>query len=110
MDRLSYKISDKENFYSYKIVENIVKETDVKVEVVEEQHSELWFETLNGQGKIFFGNNNVYQGNVKFGILDSDQDGNQSTLIFADGTKYEGDIKNNRLTGKGKYTFPSGAM
>jgi len=101
------KITNKESYIPLKLMENIIKTTDIKTVVIEEEQSELCFDTLNGHGKIVFNSNGVYEGGVKFGILDSM--GKVSTLTFPDGTKYEGDIKNNQLTGNGTYHFTTGS-
>lgn len=101
------KITNKEAYIPLKLMENIIKSTDIKTVVIEEEQSELCFDTLNGTGKIIFNTNGVYEGTVKYGILDSV--GKNSTLTFADGTKYEGEIRNNQLTGTGTYYFNTGS-
>ena len=88
-------------------MENIIKTTDIKTVVIEEEQSELCFDTLNGAGRIIFNSNGVYEGHVKYGILDSC--GKISILTFPDGTKYEGEISNNHLTGTGTYYFNTGS-
>jgi hypothetical protein len=101
------KITNKEAYIPLKLMENIIKSTDIKTVVIEEEQSELCFDTLNGTGKIVFNSNGIYEGNVKYGILDSS--GKISSLIFPDGTKYEGEIQNNQLTGNGTYYFNTGS-
>jgi len=101
------KITNKEAYIPLKLMENIIKSSDIKTVVIEEEQSELCFDTFNGSGKIVFNSNGIYEGNVKYGILDSA--GKTSILTFPDGTKYEGEIHNNHLTGIGTYVFNSGA-
>src|SRR5688572_6438655 len=98
-----------EPFISLPLIENIIKESELIQKVpIEEEQSELYYETLLGTGKIIFKNGSVYQGNVKYGILESE--GKTSTLIFPNGTKYEGEIHSNQLSGKGIYNFSSGSI
>lgn len=103
------KINNKESFIPVKLLDSVIKECDVRKIVIEEEQSELYFETYSGLGKIYFKNNNVYEGNVKYGILESGEDGRPGTMVFNNGTKYEGEIHNNQITGKGFYTFPTGS-
>jgi hypothetical protein len=110
MLKKNIKIDNQEAFIPFSLIENIIKEMDVEKVTIEEGGSELYYETLNGYGKLVFKNNSIYEGNIKFGILDSGDDGKKSSLTFANGTKYEGDIRNNQLTGKGEYSFNTGAM
>lgn len=99
------KIGEKTKFIPIKLMEQIIKETDVSKKIIEETNSELWYETLSGLGKLVFTNNVTYYGNVKNGILESGEKNQPCTLIFSDGTKYEGEVHNNKLTGKGKFIF-----
>lgn len=99
------KIGEKSKFIPIKLMEQIIKETDVSKKIIEETNSELWYETLSGLGKLVFINNVTYYGNVKNGILESGEKNQPCTLIFSDGTKYEGEVHNNKLTGKGKFIF-----
>ena len=103
------KISNSDNYISYSLLQQIIKETNIPKKVIEEKNSELWYETLSGKGKVFFTNNTTYSGFIKNGILDTkyDTEQGQCTLTFADGTKYEGEVHNNHLEGKGTFTFPS---
>ena len=103
------KIKTDENFLSYKLLENIIIETDIPKKIIEEIGSELWYETLSGKGKIKFSNNIIYEGTIKHGMLESEMNKEESILIFQDGTKYIGEIHNNKITGTGKYIFPTGA-
>lgn len=104
------KIKDNQKYLPYKLLEQIIKETDVSKKIIEETNSELWYETLTGLGKILFNNNVTYYGSVNNGVLDSGSKTQTCTLLFADGTKYEGEIHNNKLTGKGKFIFPTKAI
>ena len=107
--RQSYKLKQKEKFISSQILTNIIKSTDIPKAVVEETTSELWYETLNGQGKIIFKNNVTYEGYLKYGILNTEDPENPCTIKFPDGTTYVGTIINNEITGEGTYTFEDGS-
>ena len=63
---------------------------------------------MNGPGKIVFKNNITYEGNLKYGLLHSKDENHPSIINFPDGTQYVGTVKNNRITGGGKYTFKNG--
>ena len=103
--RLNFKLKSKEKFVSSQLLANIIKSSTMSKAVVEEPNSELWYETLNGEGKIIFKNNVTYEGFLKYGILNSDDPQNPCTIHFPDGTKYVGTIINNEITGEGTYTF-----
>ena len=103
------KIKTDENFLSYKLLQNIILECDIPKKIIEEIGSELWYETLSGKGKIKFSNDIIYEGTIKHGMLESGINNEECILIFQDGTKYIGEIHNNKITGKGKYIFPTGA-
>jgi hypothetical protein len=96
------KVSCKDKFLPYSILEHIVKETDIPKLTIEEDQSELIMDTLHGNGKIIFKNNNVYEGDLKYGILESK---NAKIYFEKDGITYEGEITNNQINGKGTYTF-----
>jgi hypothetical protein len=97
-----YKISCKEKFLPYTVLEQIVKESTIPKVPLEEDQSELIMETLHGKGRIIFKNNNVYEGELKYGILDS-QD---AKIVFdKEGIIYQGQISNNQINGRGLYTF-----
>lgn len=106
----SVKITEKDSYISLKLLEQIVKETNISKKIIEETNSELWYETINGSGKLFFHNNVTYSGNVRYGVLESGPENISGILTFADGTKYEGEIHNNKITGQGILTFPTGAI
>lgn len=103
------KISNKESFIPVKLLDTVIKECDVRKIVIEEEQSELYFETYSGLGKILFKNNNIYEGSVRYGILESGNEGRMGSMVFNNGTKYEGEIHNNQISGKGLYNFPSGS-
>ena len=107
--RQNFKLQQNEKFISSQLLTNIIQSTDIPKAVVEEPTSELWYETLNGQGKITFKNNVTYQGYLKYGILDNDDPENPCTINFPDGTTYIGTIIDNEITGEGTYTFEDGS-
>ncbi len=104
------KVSNKEICIPHKLLETIIKETDIQQVIIEEEESELFYTSLSGHGKIFFKNNTTYEGNVKYGILDSGDDKKSCKITFPNNTKYEGDIKQNQITGCGTYYFPTGSV
>lgn len=65
------KVTNKDIYVPQKLLEHIIKETDVMPITIEEEQSEIFFGSLSGLGKIIFKNKTVYEGNVKYGILDS---------------------------------------
>ena len=101
------KIKENENYISYNILNLILSKSNIPKTVIEEINSELYYETLTGKGLITFINNLKYEGYIKNGILQSQNE--ESTLTFKDGTIYTGEIKNNKISGKGKYFFPTGS-
>ena len=107
--RQNFKLKPSENFISTALLKNLIKATDIPKAIIEETTSELWYETLNGVGKIEFKNNITYEGNLRYGILDTQDTSNPCVLTFPDGTKYTGTMKNGEITGEGEYTFSNGA-
>ena len=107
--RQNFKLKPKEKFISTQLLTNIIKSSDISKAVVEEPTSELWYETLNGRGKITFKNDVTYEGFLKYGILNNEDSDNPCTIHFPDGTTYIGTIKNNEITGEGTYTFEDGS-
>ena len=107
--RQNFKLKPKEKFISTQLLTNIIKSSDISKAVVEEPTSELWYETLNGNGTIIFKNNVTYEGFLKYGILNNEDPENPCTISFPDGTKYVGTIINNEITGVGTYTFEDGS-
>ena len=106
--RPNYKLHPTDSFITVPLLNNIISSTTVKKAVIEENTSELWYETLHGYGKITFKNNITYEGSLRYGILNNEDPDNPSTICFPDGTKYVGTIKDNHITGEGTYTFNNG--
>ena len=50
------KITKNEQCLSIKLLEQLIKETDIPKEMIEEENSELWFDTLTGKKKLYFEN------------------------------------------------------
>ena len=90
MEHQNLKLTHKDAYLPYQLIEQLIKETDINKENIDEENSELYYPTLHGYGKIFFQNNITYDGYVRYGILDSGEEGKASKITFADGTKYEG--------------------
>ena len=107
--RENFKLKPNEKYISSQLLTSIIKSSDIPKAVVEEPTSELWYETINGQGKIKFENNVIYEGFIKYGILNNEDPERPCTITFPDGTKYTGTIINNEITGEGTYTFNDGS-
>ena len=107
--RQNFKLKPSETFISTAMLKNLIKTSNIPKAIVEETTSELWYETLNGEGKIEFKNNITYEGNLHYGILDTEDGTKPCTLIFPDGTKYIGTMKNGEITGEGEYFFSNGS-
>ena len=105
----SSKIDSSTNYLPYSLLKEIITTSEIPKKIIEESNSELWYETLTGKGKINFINHIKYNGPIENGILETKND-EICTIIFKNGTKYIGEIHNNKITGKGKYIFPSGAF
>src|SRR5689334_19142616 len=102
MTNLNKKVNSKENFLPFSMMEHLVRETDVPRITIEEDQSELIMETLHGRGKIIYKNNNSYEGDLKYGILES----RDAKIVFdRDGIIYQGEMKNNQINGRGQYIF-----
>ena len=104
------KVSNREICIPHKLLDSIIKETDIPQIIIEEEESELFYNSLNGQGKITFKNNTIYEGGIRYGILDVNDEKKICKITFPDQTKYEGEIKLNQITGSGNYYFPTGSM
>lgn len=104
------KVSNNEICIPHKLLETIIKETDVPQVIIEEHDSELFFNSLCGQGKVIFKNNTIYTGGIKYGNLDQYKDEKNCKITFPDNTKYEGEIKLNSISGSGTFYFPTGSM
>ena len=107
------KLKEDDKYLSYHILKAILQETDVPTKVIEEPNCELFYETLSGKGKIIFSNGMKYYGPVKNGLLETstndEKKNDKCIIVFSDGTKYEGEIHENKISGEGKYYFPTGA-
>ncbi len=103
------KINQDDNYLSYNILKEILKECRIPKKIIEEKNSELFYETLTGKGNLTFINNMKYHGSMKNGLLESGPANEKCQIIFSDGTKYEGEIHQNKITGQGRYIFPSGS-
>ena len=108
-NRRAEKINQDDNYLSYNVLKEILKDCKIPKRIIEEKNSELFYETLTGKGTITFINNMKYHGYMKNGLLESGPTKEKCQIIFADGTKYEGEIHQNKITGKGRYIFPSGS-
>ena len=108
-DKKPEKINEDENYLSYNILKEIIKESNIPKKIIEEINSELFYETLTGKGEVTFINNTKYIGSMKNGLLESGPSKEICEIYFEDGTKYEGEIHQNKISGEGKYFFPSGA-
>jgi len=108
-DKRAEKINEGDNYLSYNILKEIIKETNIPKKIIEEKNSELFYETLTGKGDVTFINNTKYSGYMKNGLLESGPNKEICEITFEDGTRYEGEIHQNKITGEGKYYFPSGA-
>ena len=104
------RLKENEKYIPYKLIEDSIADTDLKKETVEERTTNLFYETLSGKGKLFLKSGLLYYGPVKYGILTSEDTDEQCEIKFPDGTIYVGDIKNNEITGNGKYYFPTGTI
>ena len=103
------KINQDDNYLSYNVLKEILEECRIPKKIIEEKNSELFYETLTGKGNLTFINKMKYHGYMKNGLLESGPTNEKCQIIFPDGTKYEGEIHQNKITGKGKYIFPSGS-
>ena len=104
------KINQDDNYLSYNVLKEILTECKIPKRIIEEKNSELFYETLTGKGNLTFINKMRYHGFMKNGLLESGPNKEKCQIIFSDGTKYEGEIHENKITGNGKYIFPSGSI
>ena len=104
------KINQDDNYISYNVLKEILTECKIPKKIIEEKNSELFYETLTGKGLLTFINKMKYLGSMKNGLLESGPNNDKCQIIFGDGTKYEGEIHENKITGNGKYIFPSGSI
>ena len=101
-------LKENEKYIPYRLIEDSISFTDIKKQTIEERSTNLFYETLSGKGKLFLKNGLLYYGPVKYGILSCDNPSDECEIKFPDGTIYVGQIKNNEITGTGKYFFPNG--
>jgi len=98
-----------EQYISRKIFDNITKSCTFPPLAIEEINSELWCYSYDGYGKVTFKDGSVYTGGTKFGVLTNEKDKSRPCeILFSDGAKYIGEIRDNVLCGQGKIIFPSG--
>ena len=103
-------LKENEKYIPYSLIKDSISETDLKKETIEESSTNLFYETLSGKGKLFLKSGFLYYGPVKYGILTSEDTDENCEIKFPDGTIYVGEIKDNEITGTGKYYFPTGAI
>ena len=63
--RQNFKLKPKEQLVSSQLLTNIIKSSTIPKAVVEGINSELWYESLIGQGKIIFKSDVTYEGFLK---------------------------------------------
>ena len=98
-----------EQYISRNIFDNITKSCTFPPIAIEEINSELWCYSYDGYGKVTFKDGSVYTGGTKFGVLTNEIDKSRPCqILFSDGEKYIGEIKDNILSGEGQIIFPSG--
>ena len=101
-------LKESEKYIPYKLIEDNISFTDIKKQTIEERSTNLFYETLTGKVKLFLKNGLLYYGPVQYGILSCEDPSDECEIKFPDGTIYVGQIKNNEITGTGKYFFPNG--
>ena len=69
--RQNFKLKPKEQLVSSQLLTNIIKSSTIPKAVVEGINSELWYESLIGQGKIIFKSDVTDEGFLKQAILNS---------------------------------------
>ena len=109
-EKQNYKIKKTDLYLPFSILSNIIKTTDIPKTTIEESNSELFYPTLQGEGSIIYTNGIKYKGNLRFGILDNNDENHPSIITFPNGTTYTGTIKNNELTGNGTLSFNDGSL
>ncbi len=106
MQTKNEKINNKDHFIPTMITDYIIRETDIKSNVgIEEEQSELYYNTVSGRGKIYFKNGSEFDSAVRFGILD----GREGKFTFPNNVVYIGDVEKNQLNGQGEYIFETGS-
>ena len=104
------RLKENEKFIPYSLIKDSISETNLTKETIEENSTNLFYETLSGKGKLFLKSGFLYYGPVKYGILTSEDTDENCEIKFPDGTIYVGEMKDNQITGTGKYYFPTGAI
>ena len=104
------RLKENEKFIPYSLIKDSISETNLTKETIEENSTNLFYETLSGKGKLFLKSGFLYYGPVRYGILTSENTDEHCEIKFPDGTIYVGEIKDNQITGTGKYYFPTGAI
>ena len=104
------RLKENEKYIPYSLIKDCISETNLRTETIEENSTNLFYETISGQGKLFLKSGFLYYGPVKYGILTTENTDEQCEIKFPDGTIYVGEIKDNQITGTGKYYFPTGAI
>lgn len=108
MVQAGIKISNNDSFIPISLLNNIIEYSSLSPRTIEESDSELFFKTYHGVGSIRFKNGSQYEGNIKYGIMESTPE-TPSFITFKNGTMYRGDMKQNKITGNGEYIFPEGS-
>ena len=114
------KLKEDMEFIPYNLlISTVLKESNIKKEIVEEEYSELFYETLNGIGTAIF-SKLKYKGNLRFGVLDSrieksekkndenlkiakTESSNSINYLFNIENQLENEIKNDKNKKKRKY-------
>ena len=104
------KITSSTPYIPYKLLSQIISYSTIPKSIIEEENSELYYETLTGSGKLTFTNSIKYSGSLVNGLLDTSASHTNSTLHLPDGTTYIGEIKESQLTGEGNFFFPTGSI
>ena len=97
-------------YISSDVIKTIIKTSTFPNQAIEEENSELWAYTYTGYGKFITKDGTTITGRIQNGILSTENDIRSCNIVFSNGTRYAGDIKDNQLIGKGTYNFPSGAQ
>ena len=107
------KFNSYENFLPLKAIDTNIKSNTFKERNIDEHESDIYYRTLHGgQGELVLnrkGKEFIYIGYIKHGLLHcTDPEEKQNLHIqFPNGTIYQGDVKENELTGVGNYIFPN---
>jgi hypothetical protein len=110
MNEFNVKVNNRDICIPKKLLDAIIKETDIPKVIIEEGESELYYPTLSGNGKVLFKNNIKFEGKLKYGNLNANEEKNICQITFPDQTIYKGEIKSNQINGNGSYFFPTGSV